>query len=622
MSNYSLIINSRFRPFEYQELLAPVLMATQAHQALEEAYGNLDTEAAVWDRRTAGSEKAHALYTNFARDLASEAETLSRYGLTPQSRRAMLNMRSRYASDITPIAEAWTKRQADIKAQQEALVKDPTHFFGRMAHDISLDEYMDNQNLDVLSTNYSGALLASQVGEMASALKTALTDKGKLTGIGLPYQYEQLLQYGFTPAQIQQAITNPTEGNPVLTTLTKLAIDASGMREWANESQLKSAMAYANQGLYKAIGTTQIKNFTDTFSQQDALNARQHARAVAEQKRRERVAAQQQQTAGGATRLNPLALRSPQEIRANKKEIDRWIKAGYFEKDARGHYRMTHKGFEEMRRMITYTTPATKKDGTLYMSGDPMISAYTGPQQTYTKHTPFYDFMVKLNGGKSFLDAKGNAMDGWGPGRAGNLFGAYVARNQEGSYDTYHSTEYDRQLSRAYGKEVMSQMWSAAGTRDGNRVLIPVEFNGRNGWKDGKALKASDLSGYTVSNIRYSKYGNTAILQKDGENPIRVRLPKGIHLGSESNISTAITNADDWGLILSRGMRPRTNSQGTALLRDTNGNIQFTSTPLTEADRVLFTQYQRDALDEMGYYGSQLVVPSETKDEEYTPFNF
>lgn len=614
MANYSLVINSRFRPFEYQELLAPVLMATQAHQALEEAYGDLDTEAAVWDRRTEGSERAHSLYTNFSRDLASAAETLSKYGLTPQSRRAMLNMRSRYASDITPIAEAWTKRQADIKAQQEALVRDPTHFFNRMANNISLDEYMDNQSLDVLSDNYSGALLTQQVGQAAANLKQTLMKKGELTKLGLPYQYERMLQYGASADEVFAAMSKDPKALPILTKLVEDVMASSGIRnwssmngDWANNDMYKRAEAYAMQGLYNAIGTTKFDNFTDSFSMQDTLNARQHARAVAEQKRRERVAAQQQQTAGGATRLNPLALRSPQEISANKKGIDNWLKAGYFTKDANGRYRMTHKGFEEMRRM----------------EHNPGSPGYAGSPEYYKpKHTAFYNFMVKLNGGKSFLDKKGKALPGWGPGKAGDLFNAYVARNQEGSYDTYHTTEYDRQLSSDYGKEVMTQMWSAAGTRGGDKVLIPVEFNGRNGWKEGKALKVSDLSGYTVSNIRYSKYGNTAILQKDGENPIRVRLPKGIHLGSESNINTAIANADDWGLILSRGMRPKTNAQGTALLRDTDGNIQFTSTPLTEADRVLFTQYQRDALDEMGYYGSQLVVPSKTKDEEYTPFNF
>ena len=42
MANYSLVVNSKFRPFEYQELLAPVLMATQAHHELEDKYAELN----------------------------------------------------------------------------------------------------------------------------------------------------------------------------------------------------------------------------------------------------------------------------------------------------------------------------------------------------------------------------------------------------------------------------------------------------------------------------------------------------------------------------------------------------------------------------------------------------
>ena len=45
MPNYSLISNAHFRPFSYQDMLAPVLAATQAHQAVEDAYSTLDMSA-------------------------------------------------------------------------------------------------------------------------------------------------------------------------------------------------------------------------------------------------------------------------------------------------------------------------------------------------------------------------------------------------------------------------------------------------------------------------------------------------------------------------------------------------------------------------------------------------
>lgn len=45
-----IIINSKFRPFSYQEMLQPVLMAAQAHQALEDSYSEMDTKASMWEK--------------------------------------------------------------------------------------------------------------------------------------------------------------------------------------------------------------------------------------------------------------------------------------------------------------------------------------------------------------------------------------------------------------------------------------------------------------------------------------------------------------------------------------------------------------------------------------------
>jgi hypothetical protein len=202
------------------------------------------------------------------------------------------------------------------------------------------------------------------------------------------------------------------------------------------------------------------------------------------------------------------------------------------------------------------------------------------------------------------------------------LFGKAAKQYEEGSYDTYHSTEYDRQLDSSYGGEFTSQLWSAARTKDGNKVLDVVDFDGKKGWKQGDALTSADLKGYKVTNVRYSKYGNTAILQKDGEEPVRVRIPKGINLGAETNVQAAIANADEYGMILGKGKRPMLNKDKTGFLRDAKGEIMFSNENLTPEDRAVLKKYQRDALDEMGSYGSQFVVPSETENDKFKPFAF
>lgn len=287
MANYSLVINSKFKPFSYQELLAPALMSTQAHQELEEAYTDMSIKANIWDQMAdeVRDKKTHTIYKRYADDLEAKAQSLARYGISPSSRQDLLTMRSRYAKEITPIETAYKRREADIAVQREAKLKDPSHFFGRNANEVSLDEYLDNPSLDVISENYSGMLLKQQVLQDVNNLKTSLMKKGALTKMGLPYQYEQLLQYGATIDQVLDAIRRDKNALPILLASVDKVMEASGIRkwksmngDWANNDLYKQAEAWAMEGLFGAIGTSEVKHFTDTYSMNDALNANSQAR--------------------------------------------------------------------------------------------------------------------------------------------------------------------------------------------------------------------------------------------------------------------------------------------------------------------------------------------------------
>ena len=111
-------------------------------------------------------------------------------------------------------------------------------------------------------------------------------------------------------------------------------------------------------------------------------------------------------------------------------------------------------------------------------------------------------------------------------------------------------------------------------------------------------------------------------MQKDGEEPVRVKLPKGINIGAEHNVSAAIANADEYGMILGRGKRPMLNKDKTGFVRDYKGDIMFTNENLTPEDRMVIQRFQRQALNEMESYGSQFVRPSETEADKYKPFGF
>lgn len=270
MANYSLVINSKFKPFSYQELLQPALMATQAHQAIEDAYGELDTKASIWDNLTEGSTKAKAQYQRFANDLAKEAEQLSKYGLNPASRQAMLNMRGRYSRDIIPIETAYKKREVQAEEQRKAMLANPTLLLSRRAAETNLDEYLDNPDLGYDMT--TGALLQQQVATAASALaKAARNDPKVQTELRhlLGFNYETIRRKGFAPEEVQKAILGAADANPELLDIVNKTIGSSGIEGWRFASDadkariLKQARDYASQGLWSAVGETQYGTVSD-----------------------------------------------------------------------------------------------------------------------------------------------------------------------------------------------------------------------------------------------------------------------------------------------------------------------------------------------------------------------
>lgn len=362
MANYSLILDTKFKPFSYAEMLAPVAAATQAHQALEEEYGNLTTKANVWENMANEQTDPYAykMYKTYSDDLEARAEQLMRYGLNASSRKGMLDMRARYSKEIVPIETAYKRREELAAEQRKAMLSNPTLFYQRDAASTSLDDFIKNPSLDYGAV-YSGALLTQQAGQIASNLKTALTKKGDLKSLGLQFQYERLLQYGFTPNQIEKAITNPKEGDPVLTAIVDQVLESSGMAQWASPEQMRRARAFANQGLYNAIGKPEIQTFTDQAGLakykadlDDRNNARQYARQVAAQK-----AAEERQRLK-MYNINPTSLYGTSEVSAKNKailnELNKWKSVGYF--NSKGQ--LTEKGW----RALQYT-PATRT-GTRY----------------------------------------------------------------------------------------------------------------------------------------------------------------------------------------------------------------------------------------------------------------
>lgn len=281
MASYNLVLDTKFKPFSFDELIKTPLMETQAHQAIEEEYGNLSTKASVWEEMAdeQSDPYAYRLYKTYADDLNNKANQLLEQGLDISSRKSMLDMKSRYSKEITPIENAYKRREELAAEQRKAMMSNPTMMYQRYARNMSLDDFIRNPSADY-GASYSGALLTQQVSQAASNIaKEISTPDGRrkirklLTENGrwLPYQYEAVLQKGFTREDVDKAIRGDEDANPILTNIVNEVLDSSGITGWDNQETKDRARYFANQGLYSAIGTTEFSNITDTYGQNLAL---------------------------------------------------------------------------------------------------------------------------------------------------------------------------------------------------------------------------------------------------------------------------------------------------------------------------------------------------------------
>lgn len=612
MANYSLVINSKFRPFEYQELLAPALMATQAHQAVEEAYADLSTKASIWDKMTneVTDRKAHDIYKKYADDLQSYSDQLAQYGLTPTSRQAMLNMRSRYARDIAPIETAYKRREADIAAQKEIMLKDPTHLFNRRASEVSLDEYLDNQNLDVLSDHYSRELLTQQVSQAAANLKQTLMKKGALTALGLPYQYERMIQYGASADDVLAAISKDPKAMPILTKLVEDVMAASGIRkwssmngDWANNPIYQEAEAAAMRGLYSAIGKTEFKDFTDSFSMQDALARR----------REEREAERRKQDQLNSLAINPLNIYSSRKLKEEeidyKNNLQKYSK--YFYKDKDGRIKLNWAGLQEYRRNTTPNVSVSGSGGGTASLMNTETQIQMGDRRNKFTPTEFKKFIDSLGGGKyiGVADTK-EGQTNWQPGNIGNLWANYASNNpaaKTAKYDATKVTEFDYTIAGSQQGDMKDAIMTAS--RGLNLKEVDYDNKSRQFKDTGEEITMEDLKNdkYKVTATRFSPYGNTVMIQDDKGNVRRFRMPAGINTTNEQNRDKAIAAAQEWQNVINTGKYV-----------DSSG-VEHTA---TDAEIKKAQQNYANSIQQAYLYHSQLGVQNKTKEQELQPYGY
>ena len=257
MASNNIIYNSKFKPFSYSEMLAPVQAATTEHRLIEEGLGELATKASIFDKLASQqtSPVAAAQYKAYADDLTKQVDLMARQGLTPESRKGLLNMKKRFASEITPIELAINKKEELTKEQREALKRDSSLMFDVNYGAISIDKLLNNPSATY--NTISGSDLTKKTSDMASTFAKTIQSNPQYKSILGGQYFQQMQQMGYTPQQIMQTVMNDPNAPKELKQIADTVWQEFGLDNWDDATKAR-AREYINAGLYDAIGTQSL----------------------------------------------------------------------------------------------------------------------------------------------------------------------------------------------------------------------------------------------------------------------------------------------------------------------------------------------------------------------------
>ena len=505
MPNYSLVANTQFKARNFDDMIRPYVMYTQEYRAQEDAIADLATKADVWaglaNEQT--DPVAYAQYTNYANALKDQAAVMADRGLNPSSRQAMLNLKRRYSSEIVPIEQAYTARKAQAEEQRKALLQNPTLMMSRRADTTSLDRYMENPNLGYES--YSGALLTQQAGQAAAAIAKELRDYGK----GKPldgFTRTWLQQHGYTAAEVAFAINHPDDprASSVLNTIVNNVIADSGMTNWADNKTLNQAYNYARQGLWQAVGQTQVGTYTD----QAAVMAAQEAMQKRAEIRAKKDARQRQLQLSLTPNFDRRNVRTSKEVGAVAQEAKDWEKyKKYFYKNANGNWVLNSKGRK---------VPLTKIIG----GGTNVSSA------SYITDSDFGRFIKK------------HGLSGMYNGKVGSGQTATIDKmigRINNTYDANIATEYLRGVDPSQYDNVIAVLNRSA--HDGKVYNYDRTKSGNSySWNRGKEVEVNELTNADIKSATtvFGKHGNyLEVKLKDGTT---LNVPASSYTSNYSNM--------------------------------------------------------------------------------------
>lgn len=261
-ANY-ITIGSRFKPFSYDELMAPLIAAEQEHQRQEELYNTYsDTLGQIGGQlsREYDQEILDNIYNPYRSALESAAEELASKGLSSGSRRTLNALRRQFNNELVPVQQGILARAEARKKYDERVAKDPTLITNSNPYYQGVEAYMHGMSPEGIYV--SGNELYGRGQALSQAFSEVMRSVPEDAQLALEGQYWQIVsQYGPTSDEARQFMEGVLESIPALSNHIEEIMDNSGIySEGFTVSDQDRARRYIVEGMMAGLsGDTKVQ---------------------------------------------------------------------------------------------------------------------------------------------------------------------------------------------------------------------------------------------------------------------------------------------------------------------------------------------------------------------------
>ena len=552
MPNYSLVINSQFNPFTYQELLAPVRDMSNYHEKLVDEYDKLSSQADILEAMgTNDRDKdsgTYSRYKAYSDSLRRERDNLFANGLNFESRQRLSDLRRRYNTEIVPIQNAWQKReqeaQMQMKAQMDAAARGVNLYFSRDAANTSLQDYIDNPNqtFQVLNGQQITTEVANQFKGLANQVQKDKDGNYWLQGKRLsPIEHSIITQKGLDWNKFQDFVNNPDA--PEFANLRGIinnTLAAHGVGNFNADVQNR-ALYHALQGVSAGVGARDVNLHVDPYQKMVLEDQMARRRAAEEASMKAQLAGAAAGAGGGAE--------SPFSI-------------SEYQLPLHGTDYSNAKENENAMRTLGYVKD---KNGKLMGTGRVSI-AYKDDSGRHMKDVSLFDKNGRIMSRRDFVSQAGNskeartALSGYfdkmvDAGKTLGIYGKMYTRRELTDHYNKLGEGMNAQGVNVYGLNYDNSAWNSTSREYPVREI--------KGYKNGKPVfetksmklndllnkKDSDKNNLNISAFWSNAQGHQGIILNTTEDGKEKRYFIDANNMAESNIQAALSKfkeAENW----------------------------------------------------------------------------